>query len=68
MVRQSFDHSPEPGKVSDLTVRAIVAGIRGVVYRRLRAGQRERLGGYVEELVEWALGYRQGPTRRRDER
>src|SRR4051812_4322197 len=61
MVRQSFDHSPSPVQVSDMTVRAIVAGIRGVVYRCLRAGQAERLPELVEELVEWALGYQQEP-------
>src|SRR4051812_10411273 len=61
MVRQSFDHSPSPVPVSDTTVRAIVAGIRGVVYRCLRAGQAERLPGLVDELVSWALSYQQKP-------
>ena len=51
MIRQSFDHSPSTIPVSDMTVRAVVAGIRGVVYRRLRAGEAARLPGLVEELV-----------------
>lgn len=61
MVRQSFDHSPSPVKVTDMTVRAIVAGVRGVIYRCLRAGQAERLPGLVDELVSWALSYQQEP-------
>src|SRR3954453_6580577 len=61
MVRQSFDHSPSPVQVSDATVRAIVGGIRGVVYRCLRADEAERLPALVDELVEWALAYQQGP-------
>src|SRR3954469_16228008 len=52
MVRQSFDHSPSPVQVSDATVRAIVGGIRGVVYRCLRADEAERLPNLVDELVE----------------
>ena len=42
-----------------MTVRAIAAGIRGVIYRRLRAGRQEELPGLVEELVDWALRYQQ---------
>lgn len=61
MVRQSFDHSPSDVEVSDMTVRAIVGGIRGVVYRSLRAGQAEQLPGVVDDLVEWALSYQREP-------
>jgi AcrR family transcriptional regulator len=57
MITQSFEHSPTPREVSPIAVRAIVAGIRGVVYRRLRAGHQEELPGLVEELVDWALRY-----------
>jgi AcrR family transcriptional regulator len=57
MIQQSFEHSPSPRPVSPTTVRAIVAGIRGVAYRHLRRGDGEDLPGLVEELVDWALGY-----------
>jgi AcrR family transcriptional regulator len=57
LIQQSFDHSPTPHRVSAMTVRAIVAGIRGVTYRRLRTGRREELPDLVEDLAEWALGY-----------
>jgi AcrR family transcriptional regulator len=62
MIRQSFDHSPSPIEVSDLIVRAIVGGIRGVVYHRLRSGEVEELPGLVPELVDWALCYQRKPS------
>ena len=43
MLRQSFGQVPERGEVSEVTIRAIVAGIRQVVNRRLRAGHPEEL-------------------------
>jgi AcrR family transcriptional regulator len=61
LIQQSFDHSSSPTPVSPLTVRAIVAGIRGVAYRRLRAGKEAELPGLVEQLVDWALGYQGTP-------
>lgn len=57
LVQQSFDHSPSELEVSPTTVRAIVAGIRGVTYRRLRGGHAAELPGTVDELVDWALAY-----------
>lgn len=62
MVRQSFEHSPAQHEVAAMTVRAIVAGIRGVVYRRLRAGRQAELPGLVEELVSWALRYQEADS------
>lgn len=59
LIQQSFDHSPSERAVSPLTVRAIVAGIRGVAYRRLRVGNGKTLPGLVEPLVDWALSYQQ---------
>lgn len=57
MFRQSFDQAPERGEVSDLTIRAINGGIRGVVYRCLRNGVPEQLRDHLDELVEWGLLY-----------
>lgn len=57
MFRQSFAQAPERGEVSALQVRAIVAGIRRVVYRCLREGRPEELRDQVEELLDWALSY-----------
>jgi AcrR family transcriptional regulator len=62
LVQQSFDHSPSGCTVSAVTVRAIVAGIRGVTYRRLRAGEAVKLPQLAEVLVDWAISY-QGADR-----
>jgi AcrR family transcriptional regulator len=59
LIQQSFDHSPSEREVSPATVRAIVAGVRGVTYHRLRAGRPGELPGLVDELADWALRYQQ---------
>lgn len=59
LVQQSFDHAPAGRPVSAITVRAIVGGVRGVAYRRLRADRADELPGVVEEIVDWALGYQE---------
>ncbi len=67
MVRQSFEHSGSERTVDAEAVRAITAGLRGTVYRRLRVDKQEELPGMVGELVSWALGYQrqEGETVRR---
>jgi AcrR family transcriptional regulator len=62
LVQQSFDHSAAEVKVSPPIVRAIVAGVKGVVYRRVRAGRSEELPGVVDELVDWAMSYQREPS------
>lgn len=64
LIQQSFDHSPSPLPVPPVTVRAIVAGIRGIAYRRLRTGREEELPGLVEELVDWGLRYQRPESER----
>ena len=59
LIQQSFDHSASGQPVSAVTVRAIVAGIRGIAYRRLRTGRQGQLPELVEVLVDWALGYQE---------
>src|SRR6185436_368220 len=53
MIRQSLEPPSREFEVSSTTVRAIASGIRGVIYRKLRAGEIEELPGLVEEMVEW---------------
>ncbi|MBK5221052.1 MAG: TetR/AcrR family transcriptional regulator [Thermoleophilia bacterium] len=62
LIQQSFDHSPSKRSVSPPVVRGIVAGIRGVSYRRLRIGRGEELPGEVGNLVDWALRYQEPDT------
>jgi AcrR family transcriptional regulator len=61
-IRDCFERSPAKLGVSDLTVRAIAAGIRGVVYRHLREGTADGLPGLVGELTAYALGYQRPDT------
>lgn len=67
MLKQAFDESESEQVVSPLTVIAIMAGIRGTVYRCIRRGEPELLPSLVGPLVEWALTYEEpaGETTRR---
>jgi AcrR family transcriptional regulator len=56
VARQYFDNT-SPQRISDLTVRVIVAGVSGVVYQYLRNGRTEELPGVVEPLIDWGLSY-----------
>ena len=57
VAREYFDNTASSEPVSDLTVRAIIAGISGVVYQYLRNGRTRELPGVVEPLIDWALSY-----------
>jgi AcrR family transcriptional regulator len=55
MVAQSF--ASEGQSLTELQVRALIAGWRRLAYRALRAGEPERLRAQVPELAAWALSY-----------
>jgi AcrR family transcriptional regulator len=57
LFRQSFDSAPERARVTDTTIKAIVAGIRRVAHRRLLRDEPEQLRGLIPDLMEWALDY-----------
>jgi AcrR family transcriptional regulator len=57
LVLEDFDLTQSEREISELTARAIIAGIRGVTYRRLRANRAAELPGTVEQLVDWALNF-----------
>ena len=46
------------GEVSALKVRALVGGVRSILYRALRNGEPERLAQHVGELTRWGVEYR----------
>jgi AcrR family transcriptional regulator len=60
-VRDGFAEPGGQRQVSDLTVRAIVAGIRNCAYQRLREGRGEELPELDEPIVDWVLRYREPP-------
>jgi AcrR family transcriptional regulator len=57
MFRQSFDRAPEEATVTDTTIKAVVAGIRRVAYRRLLRGEQVHLTELIDDLMMWALSY-----------
>lgn len=57
LIGQSFAESRSRKAVSPTIVRAITAGIRGVIYRHIREGRAKELPGAVDELVDWAFAH-----------
>jgi AcrR family transcriptional regulator len=57
LVRQSAGRASERGEISDLTIRAIVGGIRRIVNDALRRGETARLRDHLEEILDWGLSY-----------
>ena len=57
MLRASFDQTPELGHVPDVTIRAMVGGVRRVIYHQLTEGNPDRLPELVDELLRWVLSY-----------
>ncbi len=57
LVRQSAGRASERGEISDLTIRAIVGGIRRIVNDALRRGETGRLRDHLEEILDWGLSY-----------
>jgi AcrR family transcriptional regulator len=57
MLAQSFQAAPEQAHVTDTTIKAIIAGIRRVAYRRLLHGHPEQVSEIVDDLLAWALSY-----------
>jgi AcrR family transcriptional regulator len=57
LLRQSLAQSSPAETMPPTTARAVIAGIRGVAYWRLRAGEEKELPDFVDPLVDWALSY-----------
>jgi AcrR family transcriptional regulator len=61
LIRRSFDESPSPHRVTALTVRGIVAGIRNTAYHHLREGRGGELPAAAAPIVEWILCFDHPP-------
>lgn len=57
LIEEILEETEPRAKVSRVTVRALIGGVRSLVYRSLRDGEPERIQGCASELIEWALGY-----------
>ena len=55
LFRRAFEESPSPHRVTALTVRGIVAGIRNTAYHHLREGRGGELPAAAEPIIEWVL-------------
>ncbi|HEX5927238.1 MAG TPA: TetR/AcrR family transcriptional regulator [Baekduia sp.] len=55
MLRESFDQARPHAEVDDVTIGAIVAGTRRVVYRHLREGRAKELRQATEPIMDWIL-------------
>ncbi len=53
LIRRAFDESSSPHRVTELTVRGIVAGLRNIAYHHLREGRGAEMPEAVEPTVEW---------------
>jgi AcrR family transcriptional regulator len=60
-IQKALDESPSPHRVSALTVRGIVGGIRNCVYHHLRAGEAGLLPAAAEPIVDWILCFDKPP-------
>ena len=58
LIGASFEQDPAYQKISERTIKAIVGGVRQIIYNRLRQGRAIELPGIVPELLAWARGYR----------
>jgi AcrR family transcriptional regulator len=61
-VRNALEFAPSEGAISDITLRALVGGLNGVLYRRLLGGDRDELLALVPELAAWAISYYPTPS------
>jgi AcrR family transcriptional regulator len=53
----AFDETPERSAMPRQIVRALIGGLRHVIYTRLRRGREAELAVLSRDLLDWALGY-----------
>jgi AcrR family transcriptional regulator len=57
VIRRGLERAPHGAEVSDTTIRALVAGIRSVVYHCLNSRHPEQLRPLVDPIFEWMSCY-----------
>lgn len=58
LIAESFARAPDRIEVPPILVEGIAAGVEGVVRTRLLAGRERELPDLVDDLIEWALCFR----------
>ena len=58
LIRDSLNRDPAYQDISETTVKAIVGGVRQIIYSRLRSGRSVELPDLVPDLLTWARTYR----------
>jgi AcrR family transcriptional regulator len=58
VVATGFSLTPDGIALPPLAPRAIVGGVRFVVFRRVREGREQELAGVTDELLDWVSSYR----------
>jgi AcrR family transcriptional regulator len=58
MIATAFELAPDGVPLPPLVPRAIVGGVRQVVFTRLRDGRAEELLNMTDELLDWVSAYR----------
>jgi AcrR family transcriptional regulator len=58
MIAAAFDSAPDGVKLPPLTAKAIVGGMRHVVFTRLHEGREQELLTMTDELLDWVSAYR----------
>ncbi|HUB36253.1 MAG TPA: TetR/AcrR family transcriptional regulator [Solirubrobacteraceae bacterium] len=61
-IRAGLEREPDQGRLSELTLRAVIGGINRVLYARLYDRRHARLLALVPDLVSWASSYHPSPT------
>jgi len=56
-IRDALQLDDGLGPVADLVLKAIMGGLRGVLYRRIQRGQHTKLPALVPDLVRWVSCY-----------
>jgi AcrR family transcriptional regulator len=57
-IKTGYDSSPDGVKLQPLMARAVVAGMRHVLFKRLHEGREQDLLTVTDELLDWIESYR----------
>ncbi len=62
VILNSLELAPGRGTVLDISLRMVVGGLNGILWRYVRRGESANLMEFVPDLVEWATSYYPTPA------